>query len=199
MFQTMEVCVRNEDYDRARRAVGQLNLTGANTEVAAHWLSLWHDGKPPKMNSFIQSRILKHIPAKNIFEIHENESVRCIKGAAFVKLASGFDFTNQDILALTNAADRDALLAWMWQIASGAVCVYYRSYKSKTESSGLSQGVALPFSDVEPDGARYFLTHTNWRPIGSDWVAGSVTIDLQIPAEKRVISFKDAAPETAWV
>jgi hypothetical protein len=189
----------SEDYDRARRAVGQLALTDANAEVAAHWLSLWHDGKPPRMNSFIQSKILKHIPAKNIFEIHENESLRCIRGAAFAKLATGFDFTNQDMLALTNAADRDALLAWKWQIASGAVCVYYRSYKSKTESSGLAQGVALPFSDEVTDGARYILTHTNWRPVGSDWVEGNVHLDLQIPSEKRVISFREAAPETAWV
>ena len=186
--------MRCRDHERARAAVAALKLSGANREVAEYWLSRWHDDRPPSMSGFQQDNILQHTPAENIFEIRENEYVRCVKGAGYVKLAAGFDFTNQDMLALTNVADRDELLAWMWQIASGAVCVYHRAYTSKTESNGLAQGVALPFSDKGPGGAHFFLTHTNWRPVGSDWVEGNVSIDLQLPADKLVIRFKESAP-----
>lgn len=151
------------------------------------------------MSSFRRDTIWQHAAAINVFEIRENESLRCVSGAPLVKVAAGFDFTNLDVLSITNAVDRDLLLAWSWEIVSGAVSVYYRSYKSKAESSGLNQGVSLPFSDEKNDGTRYFLTHTNWRPLGNDWIEGSVTVDLQLPTERRVISFKEAASETTLI
>src|SRR5665213_1409135 len=187
-----------DDYARAAAAIAALGLTGPNNEVAGYWLSRWDNSKQPRMDCFNDHPIWKHAPAISAFEIREHESVRCIKGAAFVKLTAGFDFANQDVLSLTNAVDRDGLLAWMWQIASGAVSVYSRPYKSNIGSSGLAQGVALPFSD-EHEGLRYFLTHTNWRPVGDEWVQGNVTIDLQIPSQRRVIGFMPVTPEAALI
>jgi hypothetical protein len=69
------------------------------------------------------------------------------------------------------------------------VSVYYRSYRSQNGSSGVAQGMGLPLADIRLDGSRLFLLHNNWRPVGEDCMVGTVAVDLQIPAEKKVIRF----------
>jgi hypothetical protein len=184
-----------KDYARACEAVTALKLTGTNKEFAAYWLSRWRNNSAPKMNSFILHRDSQYAPATGVMEVRQNQSLRCIRGGAFIKLALGFDLTNQDILAMTAEGDRAARLAWAWQIAKGAVAVARRPFQTRGGLGGSVQIVFLPFSDEKSDGSRYFQMHTNWRPEHADWIEGSVTVDLQSLAERNIISFNNPMPE----
>ena len=82
-------------------------------------------------------------------------------------------------------------LEYWWNIVEGAVCVTYRHFTSAEGPGGLAQGVGLPFSDKKNDGSRYFLMHTNWRPVGTDWVLGNVQVNIHSPPKRQVISYQD--------
>lgn len=181
------------DCERAANAVAALDLKGPNKDVAAYWLSRWRDDKPPYRGDFDQAQIGRHSPAIAIFEIRKGESIPCISAGAFYRLALGYDLTGQDLLSITDAVEREDRLDWCWRIVEGAVTVSYRTFKSEGRGAANAQGVSLPFRDIEDDGARYFLMHTNWRPVGDDWIDGSVTADAQTPDVRRIISFLQAA------
>jgi hypothetical protein len=79
---------------------------------------------------------------------------------------------------------------YWWNVVEGAVCVTYREFTSAEGASGLAQGIGLPFSDRKADGSRYFIMHTNWRPVGTDWIEGNVQVDFHSPPKRQMISFK---------
>jgi hypothetical protein len=181
------------DFERAANAIARLDLKGPNKEVAAHWLSRWRDDKPPLRRNFDATQIARHGPAIAIFEIKRGEAIPCIAAGAFCRLALGYDLTGHDLLSVTDLAERDARLAWCWQLVQGAVTVSYRSFKSEGRSAANAQGVSLPFSDIKADGSRYFLMHTNWRPVGDDWIDGHVTADAPVPVSRQIISFMQSS------
>ncbi len=185
-------------FERAFQAVAALGLNGANKQLAAHWLSRWRGDAPPTRASFKMDEVWEHSPAIALFKIVKDESVRCLSAGSFHKLALGYDMTGEDILSITSADERERRMAWCWEIAQGAVTVSYRRYETAGQSTGLAQGMSLPFSDRDADGARYFLMHSNWRPVGSEWVIGNVQADAQTPPERRIISFRgERALDTA--
>lgn len=184
----------NSDFPRAVKAVADLELKGANGEIAAHWLSLWQDDRPPELARFDSPEISKHQPAMMICEIAKGESLRCISGGAIVQVALGFDISNQDLLSLTPVSERDLRLSYWWLVVEGAVSVTYRKFTSHDGAIGMFQGVALPFSDETEDGHRFFLMHTNWRPEGPDKVAGNVRVDFQTTSERRMVRFRGVNP-----
>jgi hypothetical protein len=188
----------NGGSERAKQAVAALKLNGANREVATHWLSRWHDGKPPRIRSFNQDKVWQHGPGVTVYELRK-DSLRCVTAGGFLRLAVGFDLTGQDVLSITPAEDREERMAICHQLVQGAVGMYYRLFKSKSGPEGLAQGVSLPFSNADANGARYFMTHTNWRPVGHDWMEGNVALDLGVPMEKNLISYGEPAQETALV
>ncbi len=123
-----------------------------------------------------------------------DESLTCVKGGALLRVALGFDVSNKDLLALVPASHRQPRLDWAWAITQGAVTVLMRKFKSCDGSEGLAQGIALPFSGEDAEGGRNFLMHTNWRPVGSDWIIGNVDVDLREPSGRKMISFMTDAP-----
>jgi hypothetical protein len=167
--------------DRAFNALAALGLNGANKQVAAHWLSRWQDDEPPLLEDFGLRDIWEFNPAIAIFEIRKSESILCVSAGSFHRLALGYDMKGEDLLSLTAAAEREARLAWCWEIVTGAVTVSYRPYKSRSNPKATAQCMSLPFCDTGRDGERCFLMHTNWRPEGSDWVAGNVQADARTP------------------
>ncbi len=183
------------DYARARDAIASLKLNGANQALAQSWLSAWRDGRPPSWRGFQQGIALEYKPAAMFCRIVQGRSLRCVAGGAILRVALGFDITDQDLLSLTPVGERDARLGYWWQLVEGAVSVTYRQFTSKEGSSGMAQGVALPFSDKRPDGSRYFLMHTNWRPVGADWIEGNVEVEYQKTSERRLISYLAPAPD----
>lgn len=182
------------DIAEAHAAVAALRLNGANAELAARWLSLWQDGKPPTLARFDTHPIPAHVPAMAVFEIKEGVSLQCVRAGEYCRLAIGFDLTGQSVLSITNNVDRDARLAWCWKIVEGAATVSYRGFKPAQGAIVYAQGMSLPFGDEEPDGTRRFFMHNNWRPQAADWVEGSVNGDLQTPPQRAMKFF---APRVA--
>ena len=179
------------DYVRARDAVASLKLNGANQALAQSWLSHWRGGRAPSWRGFRQVIGLEYKTAAMFCRIVQDKSLHCVHGGAIIRVALGFDISDQDLLSLTAVGERDARLAYWWQVVEGAVSVTYRQFTSKEGSSGLAQGVALPFSDRGTDGSRYFLMHTNWRPVGTDWIEGHTKVEYQNTSERRLVSFLD--------
>ena len=95
------------------------------------------------------------------------------------------------VVSLGSAGSRRLARTEVYQ----AVSVTYRRFTSKEGPSRLAQGVSLPLSDTQTGDSRFFLMHTNWRPVGTDWIAGNVEVDYQNTCERRMVSFKAAVPE----
>lgn len=182
--------VGTEDYVRAKDAIIALNLHGANRAVAELWLARWHNGEPPKMRSFRAVMGLEYKPAAILCQITQANSLHCISGGAVMRVALGYDISATDLLALTPVGERDMRLDYWWNVVEGAVSVTYREYASADGPSGLAQSVGLPFSDRNVDGSRYFVMHTNWRPVGTDCIEGNVQVDIHSPPQRQIISFR---------
>lgn len=186
---------------RARSALASLDLKGANRALAIRWLSQWRTDKPPKMLRFAESMEADHKTGAMYCRIGKNQKLTCISAGPNLRVALGFDLSNQDLLSLIPAGLREERLSYWWQVVEGSVAVSYRPFKSLDGGAAVAQGVALPFSDELPDGARYFLMHTNWRPVGTDWIMGNVTVEHQRRCERRIARFSapHAQRETVYL
>jgi hypothetical protein len=173
----------------AAAAITALRYNGANLEVALHWLSAWRNGTPPRRYGFNTDALWHHKPAMMVCRVVKDKSLTCVRGGALLRVALGYDVTNKDLLTLIPEEQRTPRLDWAWAITEGAVTVLYRQFKSKDGHEGLAQGIALPFSGEDSNGGRHFLMHTNWRPVGTDWIIGNVDVDLKDPSDRRMISF----------
>jgi hypothetical protein len=175
----------------AAAAITALRYNGANLDVAQHWLSGWRHGHPPRMSASTLEALWQYKPAVMICRVVKDKSLTCIKAGALLRVALGFDASNRDLLALLPQDSRAFELERAWAITEGAITVRYRRFSSKDGHEGLSQGIALPFSGEDADGGRYFLMHTNWRPVGNDWVMGNVDVELGNTSRREMISFMD--------
>ena len=173
----------------ASDAINALNYHGANLDVARHWLTCWRRGQPPRMRAYSAGEIWQHKPAMMICRVVRDKSFTCVKGGALLRVALGYDVTNKDLLSLAPEDQRAARLDWAWAITEGAITVLYRRFASKDGHEGLAQGIALPFSGEDTNGSRHLLLHTNWRPVGTDWIIGNVDVDVQNTTDRRMISF----------
>jgi hypothetical protein len=183
----------------ADEAIGTLGYNGANLVVAQHWLTCWRKGAPPRMGGFRAEVIWRHKPAMMFCRVAKDQSLTCVRGGALLRVALGFDISNTDLLSLVPESQRVARLDWAWAITEGAVTVLYRQFKSKDGHEGFAQGIALPFSGEDAEGGRFFVMHTNWRPVGAEWIIGNVDVDLKNPSSRRMISFVAKPEEPAAV
>ena len=176
----------------AAAAITALRYNGANMDVALHWLSTWRRDKPPSRGGFDIDALWQYKPAMMLCRVVKDKSLTCVHGGAFLRVALGFDISGKNLLALFPEDKRAGELERAWAITEGAISVRYRKFTSKDGQEGLAQGIALPFSGQDPQGGRHFLMHTNWRPVGSDWIMGNVDVDIQNPTDRRMISFMTA-------
>jgi hypothetical protein len=139
--------------------------------------------------AYTAREIWQHKPAMMICRVVRDKSFTCVRGGALLRVALGYDVTNKDLLSLVPEDQRAARLDWAWAITEGAITVLYRRFASKEGHDGLTQGIALPFSGEDTNGSRHLLLHTNWRPVGTDWIIGNVDVDLQNTSDRRMISF----------
>jgi hypothetical protein len=174
-------------------AIAELRYTGANLVVARHWLSRWHADLPPRRGSFDLSPIMQHRPSMIFCKVIKDQSITCLSAGSFVRLSLGQHLDGKDMLQLVPENLRKAKLDWAWQVAQGAVSVLRRQFRSKNGVSATAQGIALPFSGEDADGARQFLMHSNWHPEGNNWVVGDVKAELNYPLDRRVITFVQRA------
>jgi hypothetical protein len=183
----------------AADAITALGYNGANLDVARHWLTCWRGNTPPRMTGFHTGAIWQLKPAMMFYRVVKDESLTCIHAGALLRVALGFDASNRDLLALVPKEQRDERLDWAWRITEGAVSVLYRQFTSQDGHSGLAQGIALPFFGEDDKGARRFLMHTNWRPVGTDWIMGNVDVELKQVSDRRMISYTAEVEKLAQV
>lgn len=170
-------------------AIAELRYSGANLVVARHWLSRWHTDLPPRRASFDVSSIMHHRPAMMFCKVVKDQSITCVSAGSFVWLSLGLHLDGKDMLAFVPESVRSAKLDWAWQVTQGAVSVLYREFRSKNGLGAQAQGIALPFSGEDADGARHFVMHTNWHPEGNNWIIGDVKAELNYPSNRRLIKF----------
>ncbi len=141
------------------------------------------------MTGFHTGEIWHHKPAMVFCRVVKGESLTCIHAGALLRVALGFDASNRDLLALVPEEQHAERLDWAWRITEGACAVQFRQFTSHDGHSGMAQGIALPFSGEDDKGARRFLMHTNWRPVGTDWIIGNVEVELKTTTDRRMISY----------
>ena len=173
----------------AADAIAALRYNGANLDVAVHWLSRWRRGRPPQMRAFTAEAIWQHKPAMMFCRVVKDKSLTCVRAGALLRVALGFDLTGRDLLSLLPESERAEELGRAWAITEGAIAVLSREFRSRDGHCGFAQGIALPFSGEDAEGGRHYLLHTNWRPVGTDWIIGNVDVDLKTPSEYRLVSF----------
>jgi len=172
----------------AARAIERLNPSEANRAVGESWLSLWSGGKPPTGERFIKSCHSSLVPALAVFEIHERGPIKCVLAGAFYQLALGFNLTGQDILLIAPAADREIRLERMWSVANGAVMSANRNFALLGGGSVSVEEIYLPLFARPDAAARFYLHHSNWRPVGHEWMAGTVKTNLNLAQNPSAIS-----------
>jgi hypothetical protein len=175
--------------DRARAAIRSLNYHGANLELAEYWLSCWRDDAPPRMQTFWEREPIHLKPTTMFCRTRQGSELHCLWAGPMIRLALGFSISGHDLLQLIPAAGREAQLQNAWKIVEGSVSVLYRDFTSVNGVNRATQGIALPFSDRDDDSTGYFLMHTNWKPVGDDWILGNVQVDLKTPYGRKTVSF----------
>lgn len=180
-----------DDFQRAQQAIAALRLTGHNRDLAGQWLSLWRDGQPPALATYRRLTWL-HTEASMVGRIRKGQSMHCVSAGPYFKIALNADITGADLLSLVPSCQRDVLLSHWWQVVEGAISVTYLEVKPSDSAPGIAQCVGLPFSDTDPDGARYGLVHTNWRPSGSSWIEGNVEAGL-LASARHLMRFRGPA------
>lgn len=164
----------------ASGAVSALRLTGTSRDLAARWLSLWSDKRPPSRTLFYERCDRRFIPAIAFFEVRRGQSIRCLYAGSYFRLALGFELSGQDVLALTPAGDRQTRLERAWKIGDGAILIGRRNFRTHSANNTRADELYLPLSDASGPDKRTYLMHTGWRPSGEDWIQGSVATNLEL-------------------
>ena len=151
-------------------AVQTLGLQGHNRAVADYWLSLWSGDRPPMRSSFNPKRLLRRMPALALMEVRPDESVRCRLAGSYSRLIYGFDMTGKDLLALTPAAQRAQRIQNVRALVMGHVITSRKPLRHDNGRVDWVEDICLPFADPAEDGSRRYLGHTNWNPVGDDWM-----------------------------
>lgn len=149
--------------DAAVAALGKLNLTGGNAELARYWLSLWEGDRLPSRSAFNPAKIKSLLPGIGLFDVRPGESVRCRLAGGIIQTVINHPLTGADWRSYTPKDQWEQRLHRNSQIASGAVGIGIRH---GTDTSGPIRAIELqlPFGDVSEDGARMMLFHLDWKP-----------------------------------
>ena len=177
-------------FSLAANAIADLKLRGPNRDVAAYWLTQWHGDTPPTRARFAQRRGWTHNPAISYFEVRKNLSVRCIAAGVYFELALGFNLVDKDVLALVPDADRKIRLSRTWAVGEGGVMAANRQFGSNRTACS-AQEVYLPFSDRPGDDVRYYMMHSNWRPVGGEWVTGTAQTNTSLAHDPNGLPFTE--------
>jgi hypothetical protein len=127
-------------------------------------------------------------PAIATFEVRRNKSLRCIHAGGYFRLALGFELAGQDILALTPAAERQERLERTWAIGNGLIVTGARKFRTRFGAEETAEEIYLPLSDATDLDTRMYLMHSSWRPVGEEWVQGTVATTLELTRDHQSVS-----------
>jgi len=158
--------MRSWNPTKAITAFETLGLTGTNAAIAVYWLSLWSPAAPPLRATFNPARVRDLLPAIALTEVREERAV-CRLSGHYIDMAMGGELRGTDMLSLVDGEARQLRKTRLTTLVDGAIALSrtrYRMFGAVHEAETLQ----LPFFGATEDGARQYLTHTNWRPAPTD-------------------------------
>ena len=161
------------DWDRARAlaALEAFNLRGANAAVAAYWLSLWDGDRAPCRSMFNPNHLRDFLPAIALMQVHTGGDILCRLSGRIIDTAIGTPLQGQSMLALVQGEERALRSRRLNAIVDGHVGLSHTRFETVDHETGVAETIQLPFSGTMEDGARLYLTHTNWRPGGTEYLS----------------------------
>jgi hypothetical protein len=153
------------DRSKALAAFEAFALTGPNAALAVYWLSLWRDNEPPRRADFNPARVRDLLPAIALVEMRSGGAAVCRLSGGIIDAAFGKPLCGVDLIALVSGDERRMRAERLAAVIAGGVGLSRTQYRSvATLESEIAETIQLPFFGTQEDGARQYLTHTNWRP-----------------------------------
>jgi hypothetical protein len=153
------------DRSKALAAFEAFALTGPNAALAVYWLSLWRDGEPPRRADFNPARVKDLLPAIALIDVRGGGAAVCRLSGGIVDAAFGRPLCGVDLVKLVDGDERRTRAARLTAVVEGGVGLSRTQYCSAaTLETEIAETIQLPFFGTREDGARQYLTHTNWRP-----------------------------------
>lgn len=161
------------DWDRAKAlaALEAFKLTGSNAAIAAYWLSLWGGDRPPVRGQFNPARVRDLLPAIGLIQVHASGDIICRLAGRFIDLAFGRPMRGTNLLDLVDGKERERRSTRVHAVVDGHLGLSHTRYETDDHSTAVAETLQLPFFGLAEDGSRQYLTHTNWRPGPSDYLA----------------------------
>jgi len=155
----------NFNYTAAKRAIDSFDLSPINRQVASYWLSLWNEDRPPRRADFDLEWLADAAAGIAVFAVIPARGVTCRFAGAAYKFRFGFDIQGKDWIALARTEERAARLERYTAIVLGAVGTSRQCDPNREGETRQFADVVLPFSNLEEDGTRFYLLHSDWRPL----------------------------------
>jgi hypothetical protein len=153
------------DRSKALAAFEAFALTGPNAALAVYWLSLWRGGEPPRRADFNPARVRDLLPAIALVEMRGGGNAVCRLSGGIIDAVFGMPLRGVDLVTLVGGDERRTRAARLTAVVDGGVGLSRTQYSSAvTFETEIAETIQLPFFGAQEDGARQYLTHTNWRP-----------------------------------
>ena len=162
------------DRSKALTAFEAFALTGPNAALAVYWLSLWRGNEAPRRADFNPARVKDLLPAIALIEMRGGGNAMCRLSGGIIDTAFGRPLRGVDLVALVGGDERRTRAARLTAVVDGGVGLSRTQYSSAvTLETEVAETIQLPFFGTQEDGARQYLTHTNWRPYPLEIAGGS--------------------------
>lgn len=161
----------NWDRARALAALEAFNLKGANAEVAAYWLSLWDGSRAPCRSAFNPNHVRDLLPAIALTQVQADGDVVCRLSGRIIDTALGFPLQGRSMLSLVEGDERVVRSRRLHAVVDGHIGLSHTRFETVDHETGVAETIQLPFAGAMEDGARLFLSHTNWRPGGTEYLS----------------------------
>ena len=161
-------------------------LTGTNAALAVYWMSLWTASSPPQRGAFNPGRVRDLLPAIGLTEVREDRAM-CRLSVHYIDMAMGGELRGTDTLTLVDIEQRRLRKSRLDALVAGSVALSRTRYEYRG-SVYFAETLQLPFFGASEDGARQFITHTNWRPAPTDHYVREKRLRSGMPDEYLALS-----------
>ena len=171
---------------KAVSAFETFGLTGTNAAIAVYWLSLWTPSGPPRRASFNPARVRDLLPALALTEVRQERAV-CRLSGHYIDMAMGGELRGADMFSLVRSEQRQMRRERLMALVDGKVALS-RTHYLMFGVTHIAETLQLPFFGETEDGARQYLSHTNWRPAPTDHYVRETTLRPGMPDEYLALS-----------
>lgn len=171
---------------KAISAFETFGLTGTNAAMAVYWLSLWSPSAPPQRSAFNPGRVKDLLPAIGLTEVRESSAV-CRLSGHYIDMAMGGELRGRDMLSLVSGEQRLLRNERLTALVGGKIALS-RTHYTMFGVTHVAETLQLPFFGETEDGARQYITHTNWRPAPTDHYVREATLRPGMPDEYLALS-----------